>query len=101
MSNSVGPRVPALRLARLILCLAALWAASLFTPGSAYADDNQQRVYATPQAAVDALIAAVKAANPGSAISPVLGPDADKVISSGDKVADDNALKRFMTAMAR
>jgi hypothetical protein len=101
MSNSVGPRVPALGLARLILCLAALWAASLITPRSAYADDNEQRVYATPQAAVDALIAAVKAGNPGSAISPVLGPDADKVISSGDKVADDNALKRFISAYDR
>jgi hypothetical protein len=73
----------------------------LITPRSAYADENEQRVYATPQAAVDALIAAVKAGNPGSAISPVLGPDADKVISSGDKVADDNALKRFISAYDR
>jgi len=101
MSNSVGLRVPTLRLARLILCLAALWAAALIIPNSAYANDNEQRVYATPQAAVDALIAAVKAGNPSSAISPVLGPDADKIISSGDKVADDNALKRFESAYDR
>jgi Protein of unknown function (DUF2950) len=60
--------------------------------------EDSQRAFATPQAAVDALVAAVRTGDPASAVIPVLGPDGEKILSSGDKVEDDNARKRFLSA---
>jgi Protein of unknown function (DUF2950) len=54
--------------------------------------------FAIPQAAVDAQVAAVRAGEPASAVRPVLGPDGEKILSSGDKVEDNNARKRFISA---
>ena len=97
MLNFVDRSVPVFRPARLICCLAALLAAVLMTPKRLFADDSSQRVFPTPQAAVDALIEAAKAGDPKTAITLILGADADKILSSGDKVADDNARKRFIS----
>jgi len=59
-----------------------------------------QQSFATPEAAAKALAAAVRS---GAAdhISRVLGPDSEKIVSSGDPVDDAAARKRFTTAAAQ
>jgi hypothetical protein len=79
-----------------------LWALVMFAlviPRPSAADDSQ-RGFATPQAAVDALVAALKATDPKAAVGPVLGPGGKAILSSGDPVADQNALKRFLSSYA-
>ncbi|MHA1518360.1 MAG: DUF2950 domain-containing protein [Alphaproteobacteria bacterium] len=56
-----------------------------------------QETFDTPDAAVGALIAAVKAGNRNEVLK-ILGPDGAEVISSGDDVADRNAGETFVAA---
>ena len=56
-----------------------------------------QEQYATPEAAVDALVGAAKSGD-AKAILAVLGPDGQPIISSGDPVADTNVRQNFITA---
>ena len=95
MSNPVCLRIA--KLARLVFCLIVFLFIALMTPIRGFADDSNQRVFPTPQAAVDALMAAAKAGDPKAAIMPILGPDGEKILSSGDQVADENARKRFIS----
>jgi hypothetical protein len=53
--------------------------------------------FQSPQAAVDALIAALKGGSAQKIIA-VLGPEGEKLASSGDDVADAAARQRFLTA---
>jgi Protein of unknown function (DUF2950) len=93
MSNSINQDAPA---GRRVPMLAAMVVAALFLiTAPARAEDPAQREFATPQAAVDALIAAGKG-HDESAVMAVLGPDAPKILSSGDPVADRNAHENFM-----
>jgi hypothetical protein len=85
------------RPARLLLCLGALLMTVWLTPIRALAGESPQRAFPTPQAAIDALIAAAKASDPKAAAGPILGPDGDKILSSGDQVADDNARRKFVS----
>ena len=80
---------PLLRNARssLLVVLAAL----LLTTSVATA----QQTYKTPQAAVDALVAAAKADDEKAALA-VFGKAGEDIISSGDKVSDDAIRKRFV-----
>ena len=80
---------PLLRNARssLLVVLAAL----LLTTSVATA----QQTYNTPQAAVDALVAAAKADDEKAALA-VFGKAGEDIISSGDKVSDDAIRKRFV-----
>ncbi len=55
--------------------------------------------YATPDAAVAALVAAIQAATPGGARA-VLGPGADLLVSSGDPVQDDAERRHFLDLFA-
>ena len=57
---------------------------------------SQQR-FATPQAASEALVAAVRANDPRR-IRAVLGPGSDQLINSGDPVADWRGRERFVAA---
>jgi Protein of unknown function (DUF2950) len=82
---------------RLLLGLSALLIAGWFTPTEVLAQDSTQRSFKTPRAAVEALVTAAKSSDPKAAMGPILGPDADKVLSSGDPVADDNARKGFIS----
>jgi hypothetical protein len=67
----------------------------LFLTPFASADDTAaQQVFPSPDAAVSTLIAADKA-DDMKALSSVLGPDADQILSSGDPVADKNAREDF------
>jgi hypothetical protein len=53
--------------------------------------------FQSPQAAVDALVAAVKDGSTEKIVA-VLGPDGERLASSGDDVADAAARQRFLTA---
>ena len=55
---------------------------------------QMQERFATPEAAAAALVAAVRADDP-KRIRAVLGPGSDKVISSGDPVADQQGTRTF------
>ena len=56
-----------------------------------------QTLFPTADAAVAALIAATEA-NDTSALAAILGPGSEKLISSGDAVADQNGRERFAAA---
>jgi hypothetical protein len=57
----------------------------------------QQKTFATPAAAVDALITANRANNMRELLA-VLGPEGTKLIHSGDAVADKGGRDRFLAA---
>ena len=82
-------RSPAVVLASLFL---ACGLAAAPAPAAA-AGAPKQRLFATPEAAVQALIQAAKAADPKE-IAAIYGPERDKLLT-GDAVEDANALKRF------
>ena len=68
------------------------------TPASsAMAAAMQQKTFATPAAAVDALIAANRA-NRVRELIVILGPEGAKLIHSGDPVADKRGRDRFVAA---
>jgi hypothetical protein len=56
-----------------------------------------QDEYASPEQAVDALVAAVRSGD-AQALLRVLGPEATDVIDSGDAIADRNAGNRFVAS---
>lgn len=62
---------------------------------SLHSSAQQRMVFATPEDAVTALITALKK-NDNTALSALLGPGSEDVISSGDDVADANAHKQFV-----
>lgn len=70
-----------------------LCAALLVWSGSAIA----QETFATPEAAVDALVGAARSGD-SKAIVAVLGPDGQAIVSSGDPVADTNVRENFIAA---
>ncbi len=98
MSRSIKLCESGFRSCYLVLSVVSLLAALLMGPIESFADDSAQQVFATPQAAVDALVSAAKAGDPKAAIMPVLGPEAEKILTSGDPVEDTNARKRFLSA---
>ena len=76
--------------------LSILLLAWLFVTPLASADDTgAQQVFPTPGAAINALVAADKA-DDVKALSTILGPDSDQILSSGDPVADKNARAEFV-----
>jgi hypothetical protein len=79
-----------------IIVPAAFLMAILPLPRKLTAADNSQRVFPSPHAAVDALVSASKQSDFKTAVAPIFGPDADKILSSGDKVADENARLNFL-----
>jgi hypothetical protein len=56
-----------------------------------------ERPFASPQAAVDALVAALRA-NDKDQLKQIFGPDGDAIIASGDDVGDQAEASRFLTA---
>jgi hypothetical protein len=95
MPNFLKEHAERSSLVRLAIALAAILLTSLLVPqlGSTQ-DSTGQQVFPSPGAAVSALIDANKTDNM-NALSSILGPDADKVLSSGDPVADENARSEF------
>jgi hypothetical protein len=82
-------------IARFAVCALALALLVSATATAAAA----QRTFASPQEAVDVLAQAMKA-NDQAALQALFGPDADKLISSGDTVADVHNRGVFNTAYA-
>jgi len=56
-----------------------------------------QENYRTPERAVDALVSAVKSGD-AKQIVEVLGPDAEEIVESGDRVADAETREKFLAA---
>jgi hypothetical protein len=56
-----------------------------------------QETFATPESAVEAFVAAHKPGNT-AALLKILGPDSEKLINSGDPVADKEGREKFMKA---
>jgi hypothetical protein len=73
-------------------------ALALLTP-AAFAVAAEHRAFASAQEGVDALVRAVEA-DDQHALHAILGPDSDRLLSSGDEVADANNRERFSRAYA-
>jgi len=56
----------------------------------------EQKVFTSPQEAVTVLVAAVQENNDAELIA-ILGPDSEDLVFSGDRVADQNGRKRFLS----
>lgn len=71
------------------------------TPAAAQTVEKQtadkQDIFATPEKAVDALIFANRHDHTAELLK-ILGPDSDKLIHSGDDVADKEGREKFLTA---
>jgi Protein of unknown function (DUF2950) len=82
----------------LLSVLVVLPAASAQTAGSTAASSPvvQQKLFATPQAAADALIQGAKTYNV-PALTEILGPHSEDILSSDDPVRDKNAAAEFAT----
>ena len=89
-------RVPLdLFVALLSIAAALAWAVSP-TPAIA-AGDTAQQTFASPQQAVDALIAALHT-DAVRQLQRIFGPQGSKLVRSGDRIADDAARERFASA---
>ena len=89
-----GGRVPPFFSGAMVLLVIVL--ASVFSSAAA-GDRSGQRGFASPQQAVDALIAAVQDDNDDHLLA-ILGSDSEDLIFSGDRVADQNGRVRFLEA---
>jgi len=67
------------------------------TARSALAADTSQEDFATAEQAVDALIGAMRQGDQPQLLQ-VLGPDSEKLIHSGDPIADQRGRERFVSA---
>jgi len=90
-----------------LILTAALGSVAAFAPPASAADTSAakartqvQQHFATPEAATAALVAAVRADDPRR-VRAVLGPGSDKLISSGDRVADQQGRARFVAAFEK
>jgi hypothetical protein len=74
-------------------------AVALWCTHAAEAQDTKQKTFATPEDAVVALVDADKASNT-KALRDLLGPDADRLLVSGDPVMDQRSREVFLVAYA-
>ena len=85
------------------LCLAALTGIItvvlllIGTYAPSLAESLQQKSFASPEEAVSALVAAVKADDQKELLT-ILGPEGDELISSGDETADKVGREKFLNA---
>jgi len=93
-----------LRIGRLLAAVLLGWIAGgaaavaiAAEPSASHASTSSAPVFASPQAAVDDLVAAVRASN-FTRMQRVLGRGSDKLIRSGDAVADAQGRARFLAA---
>jgi hypothetical protein len=80
----------------LLPLLAMLMIIAVALPALAAPAVKAQKSFATPEEAASALAAAIKSGNTRE-IRTILGPGSDKIISSGDPVADKSERERFVT----
>ncbi|HXY02440.1 MAG TPA: DUF2950 family protein, partial [Terriglobales bacterium] len=84
------------RFARIDAVLGIL-ALSLTSSVSVYAQQGNERTFSSPGEAVLALYNAVKS-NDSQALAAIFGSDANKVLHTGDNVADKNMAANFLRA---
>jgi hypothetical protein len=78
-----------------VLAASLLFAAAQASSSSAAETQPPQRSFASPEEAVTAFITALRDHNEAD-LRAVLGPDADRVIDSGDRYADQELQNRFV-----
>ncbi len=78
-----------------VLASSVLLAAVHVSPSNAADNPQPQRGFASPADAATAFVAALRAHNEAD-LKAVLGPDADRVIDSGDRYADQELHNRFV-----
>ena len=78
--------------AALVICLLLV----ALTSGQALAAEPKQKTFASPEEAVKALVAALKAEDT-KALSALFGPGSKELVSSGDAVADKARRDRFVS----
>jgi len=83
---------------RRLVVAALLGCAAMASPVSAA--DAPQKTFASPEAAVDALVAAARTDRAGELVN-LLGPEGRKLVSSGDAVADKQGRQRFVAVFAQ
>lgn len=71
--------------------------ATIFLMQVGWAQSVTQRHFASPEEGVDALVEAVKTHDVAK-INDILGPDGDRLVSSGDEVADRKSRSAFVKA---
>lgn len=77
------------------LLIAALFL--FFSAAAAWAVETEQKVFAAPEEAVQALVAALRQ-DDLQAMTAVLGPGSRELLSSGDEVADRRGREKFLQA---
>jgi hypothetical protein len=77
--------------------LAAMLVITFLLPGRAPAASVKQRTFVSPEAAVNALVAAVKEGRPKE-LTRILGPGSATLVSSGDEVQDRRRREQFAKA---
>ena len=82
--------------ARLLACTLCLLIFGLAAPAGDSAAAAVQRTFSSPEAAADALFAAVKA-NDTRGMVALFGPGTEALASSGDEVEDRQCRERFLT----
>lgn len=95
-SNGHKYRRPLCRRIATLGCIAALvWAAAC--PPPIDAADTEARTFASPREAVEALVAAVRA-DASDRLLRIFGQEGDRLVRSGDPIADKESRQRFVTA---
>jgi hypothetical protein len=78
------------------MCKRCLILLSLLVVASGCASSPEQKQFASPQAATKSLVDALRK-NDQTRLRESLGPDADDILASGDKVADQADVQRFLS----
>lgn len=79
----------------LIACMIVFFFVVLFSRGGAFAATSGQKTFASPEAAVAALVEAARDENMKD-LKVLLGPGSEKIISSGDPVQDRKDREKFV-----
>jgi hypothetical protein len=81
----------------VVMQLAFIFAA--FLPASASAATMKQKMFQSPEKAVEAFVDTLKKDDSAS-LEAILGPNSEELVSSGDPVADRNRRQRFLAEYA-
>lgn len=93
-----NPQATPIVLLRLLRCFIVVTV--ICDASSAYAAGKKQETFASPAAAVEALVTAADHDRSDDLIK-ILGPGSGKLVYSGDAVADDAGRNRFVSAYAK
>jgi hypothetical protein len=79
----------------MVWCFSAI--ALPWSSSPTYATEVRQETFVSPEAAITALIAAIRGDQTEGVVK-ILGPDSRNLVYSGDAIADDEARDRFVSA---